>query len=333
MKKNINRMIIMMFLCMVIYNLGHPGTPDLIQMRGWKKSISGEFLAFMSTAMFISSPYLGALADRFGMKRIFVLMPFFYGIAQLIFGFATSIPIIFLARIIAGFVSGGTFAVAFGYVSQLSEKEEKAKNIAKISSAIVIGGAIGQKIGGIVATVDPRYSVGLQFICGGILSLFILVFMREIINRREVIKKLENTLDIKNNKSLNPFLTFRYIKELDGFSKFFCVIIFLSGIGIYSYASALNYFFKFYEKVSADTIGTFVMCSSLLAFLGTGFLLEKLLKKFKEKSIHKIMIFIGIILMSAMFFRIKSGMTPYFIMAVYTMTYEIVRSLGNTIYC
>ena len=93
--------------------------------------------------------------------------------------------------------------------------------------------------------------------------------MREIINRREVIKKLENTLDIKNNKSLNPFLTFRYIKELDGFSKFFCVIIFLSGIGIYSYASALNYFFKFYEKVSADTIGTFVMCSSLLAFLGT----------------------------------------------------------------
>ena len=77
MKKNINRMIIMMFLCRVVYNLGHPGTPDLIQMRGWKKSISGEFLAFMSTAMFISSPYLGALADRFGMKRIFVLMPFF----------------------------------------------------------------------------------------------------------------------------------------------------------------------------------------------------------------------------------------------------------------
>ena len=104
MKKNINRMIIMMFLCMVVYNLGHPGTPDLIQMRGWKKSISGEFLAFMSTAMFISSPYLGALADRFGMKRIFVLMPFFYGIAQLVFGFVTSLPIIFLARIVAGFV-------------------------------------------------------------------------------------------------------------------------------------------------------------------------------------------------------------------------------------
>lgn len=322
MKKNINRMIIMMFLCMVIYNLGHPGTPDLIQMRGWKKSISGEFLAFMSTTMFISSPYLGALADKFGMKKIFMFMPFFYGIAQLVFGFVTNLPMVFLARMIAGFASGGTFAVAFGYVSQLSEKEEKAKNIAKVSSAIVIGGAVGQKIGGVIATVDPRYSFGLQFICGSVMSVFILIFMREIIN------KLGN---IGDNRSLNPFSTFRYIKELDRFSKFFCGIIFLSGIGIYSYASALNYFFKFYEKVSADTIGTFVMCSSLLAFLGTAFLLEKLLKKFKEKSIHAVMIFIGIILMIVIFFRVKSGVTPYFIMAVYTMTYEIARSLANTI--
>ena len=63
------------------------------------------------------------------------------------------------------------------------------------------------------------------------------------------------------------------------------------------------------------------MCSSLLAFLGTAFLLEKLLKRFKEKSIHKVMIFTGIILMSFIFFRVKSGTTTYFIMAAYTMTY------------
>ena len=26
-KKNINKMIIMMFLCVIVYNFGHPGTP------------------------------------------------------------------------------------------------------------------------------------------------------------------------------------------------------------------------------------------------------------------------------------------------------------------
>ena len=327
MKKNINRMIILMFLCIIVYNLGHPATPALIELRGWKKSISGELLAFMSTAMFISSPYLGALADRVGMKRIFVFMPFCYGMSQLIFGFGTNLPLIFLARMISGFASGGTFAVAFGYVSQLSEKEEKAKNIAKVSSATVIGGAIGQKIGGYVATAmnDPRFSFALQFIGGSIVSIIILLIMKEIV------KKDSNPEKEKSKKDLNPFATFRYIKELDGYSKFFCLVILLSGIGIYSYGSALNYFLKFYEKVSSDTIGTFVMCSSLLAFFGTAFLLGKLLKKFKEKSIYKFLIFVGIILMAIILFRVKFGVTPYLLMAFYTMTYEIVRSLGNTI--
>ena len=73
------------------------------------------------------------------------------------------------------------------------------------------------------------------------------------------------------------------------------------------------------------------MCSSLLAFFGTAFLLGKLLKKFKEKSIYKFLIFVGIILMAIILFRVKFGVTPYLLMAFYTMTYEIVRSLGNTI--
>ena len=254
-------------------------------------------------------------------------MPFCYGMSQLIFGFGTNLPLIFLARMISGFASGGTYAVAFGYVSQLSDKNEKAKNIAKVSSATVIGGAIGQKIGGFAATAmnDPRFSFALQFIGGSIVSIIILLLMKEIV------KKDDNLVEEKSKKDLNPFATFRYIKELDGYSKFFCLIILLSGIGIYSYGSALNYFLKFYEKVSSDTIGTFVMCSSLFAFFGTAFLLGKLLKKFKEKSIYKFFIFIGIILMSVILFRVKLGVTPYILMAVYTTTYEIVRSLGNTI--
>ncbi len=325
--KNINKMIVMMFLCIIIYNLGHPATPALIELRGWKKSISGELLAFMSTAMFISSPYLGALADRVGMKKIFVFMPLCYGMSQLVFGFGTNLALIFLVRAIAGFVSGGTYAVAFGYVSQLSENGEKAKNIAKVSSATVIGGAIGQKIGGFAATVtnDPRFSFALQFVGGSIVSIIILLVMKEIVEKNNNLKKE------KNKKDLNPFATFRYIKELDGYSKFFCLIILLSGIGIYSYGSALNYFLKFYKKVSSDTIGTFIMCSSLLAFFGTAFLLGKLLKKFKEKNIYNFLIFIGIILMSIILLRVKFGVTPYILMAVYAMTYEIVRSLGNTI--
>ena len=60
-----------------------------------------------------------------------MFMPFCYGMSQLIFGFGTNLPLIFLARMISGFASGGTFAVAFGYVSQLSEKKKRLRILPK----------------------------------------------------------------------------------------------------------------------------------------------------------------------------------------------------------
>ena len=274
--------------------------------------------------MFLSSPYLGALADNIGMKKIFIFMPLMYGVAQIFFGFSDSLIVMFLARIMAGFASGGTYAVALGYVSQMSFKEDKAKNIAKISSVAIIGGAIGQKAGGVVALIDTRYPFGVQFICGIAVSIIIFLFMREIVKKEEIAETGEK-------KNLNPLSTFKYINELDKNSKFFCFIIFLSGIGIYSYASALNYFLKFYVKVSSDTIGTYVMFASLVAFFGTGFLLGRLLKKYREVRIYESMLFIGVLLMIVILLRLKWGTVSYILMAIYTMTYEMVRSLGNSI--
>ena len=57
-KNDINRMILLMFFCIFLYNLGHPATPDLIELRHLNKSISGVFLAIMSSSMFLSSPLM-----------------------------------------------------------------------------------------------------------------------------------------------------------------------------------------------------------------------------------------------------------------------------------
>lgn len=320
---DVNRMILLMSMCMIVYNFAHPATPGLIELRGWQKNISGVLLAVMSVSMFMASPYLGALGDRLGMKKIMIFMPLFYGCSQVFFGFIPNLWIVFLARAFAGFASGGTHAMAYGYVSLLSKKEEKTKNIAKVSSAVIIGGAIGQKIGGLVATFDTRYPFALQFIVGSLISLFSLFFLKEVV--------VEKKTQEKSKKDLNPLSTFRYIKELDSFSKFFCFIIFLVGIGINSYASALNYFLKFNVKVSSNTIGTFVMFSLLTAFFGTSVLLKKLIKKRSEEKTYKMMLFIGMICMSVIIFRLQMGVIPYVLMALYTMIYEIVKALGSSV--
>ena len=325
--KNIKIMTIMMFFIMLIYNMGHPATPGLIELRGLSKSISGVFLAAMSLTMFLSSPYLGAIADQIGKKKVFVLLPLGYGLSQVMFALTGNLPMMILSRLFSGIFAGATYSVAYGYVSDISERQMKSANIAKIGSIAIIGGALGAKIGGQVAVMNTTYPFILQLILSIVVTGLLFFFLKDTEEDEEETKSKR----LSDLKGLNPFSTFKYIKELDSSSKFFVLIIFMSGVGIFSYNSSIIYFLKFYKNVSSNTIGTFTMLSSLLAFLGTSFLLKWMLKKHKEISIYRVFVTLGILIMILSLVILEKGLIPYVLFSIYTMSYEIVRTLGNSI--
>jgi DHA1 family multidrug resistance protein-like MFS transporter len=325
--KNIKIMTIMMFFIMLIYNMGHPATPGLIELRGLSKSISGVFLAAMSLTMFLSSPYLGAIADQIGKKKVFVFLPLGYGLSQVMFALTGNLPMMILSRLFSGIFAGATYSVAYGYVSDISERQMKSANIAKIGSIAIIGGALGAKIGGQVAVMNTTYPFILQLILSIVVTGLLFFFLKDTEEDEEETKSKR----LSDLKGLNPFSTFKYIKELDSSSKFFVLIIFMSGVGIFSYNSSIIYFLKFYKNVSSNTIGTFTMLSSLLAFLGTSFLLKWMLKKHKEISIYRVFVTLGILLMILSLVILEKGLIPYVLFSIYTMSYEIVRTLGNSI--
>ena len=325
--KNIKIMTIMMFFIMLIYNMGHPATPGLIELRGLSKSISGVFLAAMSLTMFLSSPYLGAIADQIGKKKVFVFLPLGYGLSQVMFALTGNLPMMILSRLISGIFAGATYSVAYGYVSDISERQMKSANIAKIGSIAIIGGALGAKIGGQVAVMNTTYPFILQLILSIVVTGLLFFFLKDTEEDEEETKSKR----LSDLKGLNPFSTFKYIKELDSSSKFFVLIIFMSGVGIFSYNSSIIYFLKFYKNVSSNTIGTFTMLSSLLAFLGTSFLLKWMLKKHKEISIYRVFVTLGILIMILSLVILEKGLIPYVLFSIYTMSYEIVRTLGNSI--
>ena len=320
-------MTIMMFFIMLIYNMGHPATPGLIELRGLSKSISGVFLAAMSLTMFLSSPYLGAIADQIGKKKVFVFLPLGYGLSQVMFALTGNLPMMILSRLFSGIFAGATYSVAYGYVSDISERQMKSANIAKIGSIAIIGGALGAKIGGQVAVMNTTYPFILQLILSIVVTGLLFFFLKDTEEDEEETKSKR----LSDLKGLNPFSTFKYIKELDSSSKFFVLIIFMSGVGIFSYNSSIIYFLKFYKNVSSNTIGTFTMLSSLLAFLGTSFLLKWMLKKHKEISIYRVFVTLGILIMILSLVILEKGLIPYVLFSIYTMSYEIVRTLGNSI--
>lgn len=54
-------------------------------------------------------------------------------------------------------------------------------------------------------------------------------------------------------------------------------------------------------------------------------------KKHKEISIYRVFVTLGILIMTLSLVILEKGLIPYVLFSIYTMSYEIVRTLGNSI--
>ena len=67
----------------------------------------------------IVQPVLGAAADLFGKARLMIVCLVLLGLANILGALATSFPLLFATRILAGIGSGGVFPIALGLTSDL----------------------------------------------------------------------------------------------------------------------------------------------------------------------------------------------------------------------
>ncbi|HTY38100.1 MAG TPA: MFS transporter [Bacteroidota bacterium] len=144
-------------------------------------------LLFSSFAFFafLSSPLLGALSDKIGRRPILILSITSTAIGWFVFAGATSIPLLFLGRIIDG-AAAGNFTVAQGCLVDLARNEkERSSNLGLIGAAFGVGFMIGPMLGGVLSTVSHAF----PFWCaGGLATLNTLLayfFLPETHKRRD----------------------------------------------------------------------------------------------------------------------------------------------------
>jgi MFS family permease len=78
----------------------------------------------------------------------------------LLFAFAQSLPLLFLARIIDG-VSGGNIATAQAYVADVTRPEERARGMGLIGAAFGLGFVLGPALGGFLGAWGGNLAIGL----------------------------------------------------------------------------------------------------------------------------------------------------------------------------
>jgi MFS family permease len=117
--------------------------------------IAGFIIASFTFAQLLSAPLWGKFSDRVGRRPTLLIALSASAVAYLIFGFADSLFLLFLSRIVQG-AGGGTVGVIQAYVADSTAPEDRARALGWLSATTNLGVTLGPVLGSFAITVGAR---------------------------------------------------------------------------------------------------------------------------------------------------------------------------------
>src|SRR3954464_856394 len=134
----------MLGLAMVI-----PLLPFYATKLGASATVVGILIAAFSIAQLASAPLWGKFSDRYGRRPALLAGLLVSAVAYLIFGYASTLWLLLLSRVVQGF-GGGTIGVVQAYVADASDPNDRAKSLGWLSAATSFGAVVGPAIGSVL---------------------------------------------------------------------------------------------------------------------------------------------------------------------------------------
>lgn len=154
-----------------------PSYMNLLHING---SILGLLVAAFSITQLVFSPIAGRLSDSIGRKKVILSGLLLFAISEWMFGAASSLPLLFLARLLGGVSAALVMPAVMAYTADVTSEEERGKGMGFINAAITTGFIIGPGIGGYLAEFGirvPFYAAAV----GGLLAMAVsALFLREV---------------------------------------------------------------------------------------------------------------------------------------------------------
>jgi len=128
---------------------------DLIGIHIGIGTLVGFIIAAFTVAQLLSAPMWGRLSDRVGRRPVVIIALTASGIAYLIFGFANSLFLLFLSRLVQG-AGGGTVGVIQAYVADSTDPRDRARALGWLSATTNLGVALGPVLGSFAIALGKR---------------------------------------------------------------------------------------------------------------------------------------------------------------------------------
>ena len=149
-------LMIIPLLPFYVKSLGGNGV-DILGFHFGIGIIVGFIIAAFTVAQLLSAPMWGRFSDRVGRRPALLIALTASAIAYLIFGFADSLLLLFLSRIVQG-AGGGTVGVIQAYVADSTAPQDRARALGWLSATTNLGVALGPVLGSFAITLG-KYDV------------------------------------------------------------------------------------------------------------------------------------------------------------------------------
>lgn len=269
------RILIFNFIVYVMFNFGHPVTPEMLIEKNVYNGLNSIMFGFFALSSFLFSPYWGKYINLNGVKKILIFMPLFYAFAQLLLCFGETALVMIFARFISGI-----FAVAFvvavsSYVNYVSDNKNKARNFGYIMVTSSLGGIVGQLfIGQLSVQIEGYYFAFILQVILGFVFIFIGYFLLE-----------DKFSEVKISEKVK-------LK----FSSFNVTIILLS-TAITMYTSNIGYYITQQLGATSNQVGQLNAINSFIILMTNLFLIKIIENKLSSKTTFNFQIIGGIISM------------------------------------
>ncbi|MDX6558252.1 MAG: hypothetical protein QOF72_1301 [Blastocatellia bacterium] len=147
-------LMIIPLLPFYVKTLGGSGI-DLLGIHFGIGIIIGFIVTSFTIAQLLSAPMWGRFSDRVGRRPTLLIALGASAIAYLIFGFAHSLLVLFLSRMVQG-AGGGTVGVIQAYVADSTDPKDRARALGWLSSATNLGVALGPVLGAFAIKLGER---------------------------------------------------------------------------------------------------------------------------------------------------------------------------------
>ncbi len=270
-RAKIGTVFLIVFIDLVGFGIVIPILPLYAEAYDPSPAVFGLLMASYSIMQFLFAPILGRLSDRIGRRPVLLVSLAAAAAGYLLFGFADSLAVLFLSRIIPG-IAGGNISTAHAVIADITTPEDRAKGMGLIGAAFGLGFILGPAIGGLTVAVRPWLPGVVAAVASATAFVLVLVLLPETRRPEAGATAARGRLDLASLRQalgrpmLGPAL----------------VMVFLTIFAFANFETTFAQFAKLRFAFTTSTIAWLFAYAGLLGAVVQGGLVGRLSKRFGE---------------------------------------------------